>query len=80
MSAHLRSDVGMLQEDCALEILAAVQTGAQDEMAIQQRAGFAEKREKVFAHVVGRFDSLAPASFTLRASRLCRPRPRGSAL
>jgi len=26
------------------------------------------------------FDSLAPASFTLRASRLCRLRPRGSAL
>ena len=26
------------------------------------------------------FDSLTPASFTLRASRLCRSRPRGSAL
>jgi len=56
LSAHLRSDVGMLQEDCALEILAAMQSRAQNEMAFQQRTGFPEKREKIFVHfVVGRF-------------------------
>jgi hypothetical protein len=50
-SAHLRSDVGVLQENCALEILTAMQTGAQDEMAIQQSAGLTEKREEIFAHL-----------------------------
>jgi hypothetical protein len=46
----------MLQQDRALEIFAAMQAGAQNEMAIEQRAGFAEKREQIFAHfVVGRF-------------------------
>jgi hypothetical protein len=32
-----------------------VQTGAQNEVAIQQRTGLAKKGENVFAHFVGRF-------------------------
>jgi len=43
--ADLLGHVGMLKEQCALKILPAVQTGAQNEMAIEKRAGFAKKRE-----------------------------------
>ena len=50
--ANLRRDPGVLKENGALEILAAVQAGAQNEMAVEQRAGFAKKREKVFAHLI----------------------------
>src|SRR4029077_2604913 len=35
----------------ALEILATVQTRAQNEVAIQQRAGFAEQEKQIFAHL-----------------------------
>jgi hypothetical protein len=45
----------MLKKDRALEIFAAVQTGAQNKMAIEQGAGFAKKGEKIFTHaIVGR--------------------------
>jgi hypothetical protein len=40
----------MLKQQRALEVLAAVQTGAQDKVAIKQCAGFAKEREKIFAH------------------------------
>jgi hypothetical protein len=40
----------MLKQDRALEILSAMQTRAQNEMPIQQRAGLAKKREKIFTH------------------------------
>jgi len=50
LTAHVRSDFGVLQEDRALEILTAVQSGSQDKVAIEQRAGFAKKREEIFAH------------------------------
>jgi hypothetical protein len=41
-SADFCSDVRVLKKYCALEILPAVQAGAQNEMAIEQRPGFAE--------------------------------------
>ena len=50
-SAYLCGDVGVLKEQRALEILAAVQTGAQNEVAVQQRAGSAEKCQQIFAHL-----------------------------
>src|SRR5262249_46325569 len=66
LSAHLRSDVGVLQEDRTLEILAAMQARAQNEVAIQQRTGLAEKREKIFAHfVVGRLICSPPPASPL---------------
>ena len=41
----------MLKKQRALEILAAVQTRAQNEVAVQQRAGFAEKGQQIFVHL-----------------------------
>jgi hypothetical protein len=41
----------VLKKYRALEILPAVQAGAQNEVALEQRPGFAEKREEVFAHL-----------------------------
>jgi hypothetical protein len=41
-SADFCSDLRVLKEYRALEILPAVQTGAQNEMAIEQSPGFAE--------------------------------------
>ena len=41
-AADFRGDVGMLKKDRALKVLATVQTGAQNEVAIEQRAGFAK--------------------------------------
>jgi len=43
-------NVGMLEQQRALEILATVQTGAQDKVAIKKCAGFAKEREKIFAN------------------------------
>jgi hypothetical protein len=43
-------DLRMLKKKCALEILAAMQTGTQDEMTIEQRAGLVEEGEKIFDH------------------------------
>jgi hypothetical protein len=43
-----------------LEILAAVQTGAQNEVAIQQRTGLAKKGQNIFAHMVGRLTRSLP--------------------
>jgi hypothetical protein len=50
LPANLGRDVSVLQQDGALKILAAVQPGTQNEMTIEQRAGFAKKGEKVFWH------------------------------
>ncbi len=41
----------MLKKQRALEILAAVQTRAQNEVAVQQRAGFAKKGKEIVAHL-----------------------------
>ena len=50
-STNFCSDVGVLKKYGALEILAAVQAGPQNEMALEQSPGFAEKSEKVFVHL-----------------------------
>jgi len=50
-STHSRGDVGVLKEYRALKILPAVQTGPQNEVALEQSPGFAEKGEKIFAHL-----------------------------
>ena len=42
LSANFGGNVSMLEEKCALKILAAMQTGAQDKMAIEQGPGFAK--------------------------------------
>jgi hypothetical protein len=44
-STDLRSDVGVLKEYRALEILPAVKAGAQNEVAVEQSPGFPEKGE-----------------------------------
>ena len=49
-STDFCSDLGVLKEYRALEILPAVQAGAQNEVALEQSPGFAEKSEKIFAH------------------------------
>jgi hypothetical protein len=49
-SANTGGDVGILKKQRALEILPAVQTGTQNEMPVEQRAGFAKKSEQIFAH------------------------------
>jgi hypothetical protein len=49
-SAHVGGNVRVLKEQRALKKLAAVQTGAQDEMAVQQRAGLPEEREQILVH------------------------------
>jgi hypothetical protein len=51
-SADVRGDGGILQKQGALEELAAVQTAAEHEMAVQEGSGAAEKIED-FAHEVG---------------------------
>jgi hypothetical protein len=48
--AHLGSNVGMLKQQGALEKLAAMQTRTKDEVAVEQCAGFAKKREQILAH------------------------------
>ena len=50
-SADFCGDIRMLKKYCALEILPAVQAGAQNEMAIEERSGFAEKSEEIFVHL-----------------------------
>jgi hypothetical protein len=49
-STDFCSDFSVLKKYRALEILPAVQPGPQNEMAIEQSPGFAEKSEEVFAH------------------------------
>jgi hypothetical protein len=49
-SANIRSDVGVLKKQGALEKLAAVKARSQNEMAVEQRAGLAKKREQILAH------------------------------
>jgi hypothetical protein len=51
MSANLRGYVGVLKQQGALKKLAAVKTGPQNEVAVQQRAGLAEEREQIVAHL-----------------------------
>jgi len=48
--ANFSGDVGVLKEQCALEELPAVEARSQNEMAVEQRAGFAKKREQILAH------------------------------
>jgi hypothetical protein len=48
--ANGRRDVGMLQKERTLEELPAVQAGAQDKMAVEQRAGLPKEREQILAH------------------------------
>jgi len=43
-------DGHFLKRQRALEKLAAVQAGAQNEMAVEQRARLAKKREQILAH------------------------------
>jgi hypothetical protein len=43
---------GVLKEQCALKELAAVETGAENEMPIDQGAGIAEQLEEIFGHRV----------------------------
>ncbi len=49
-TANVSGDLCVLEKEGALEELPAVQTGAQNEMPVEQRAGFAEKREEIVAH------------------------------
>lgn len=44
--ANISCDAGVLEQQRALEELAAVQAGAQDEMPVEQRAGLPEEREE----------------------------------
>jgi hypothetical protein len=50
-SANIRRDRGVLQKDRALEELPAMQTGTQNEMAVEQGARLAEERKQVVAHL-----------------------------
>ena len=52
-STHLCGDPGMFKKQRALEILAAVQTRAQNEVAVQQGSGLAEKCKQIFTHFLG---------------------------
>ena len=45
-----RGDLGVLEEERALEKLPAVQARAEHEMSVEQRTGFAKKRQQIFAH------------------------------
>jgi hypothetical protein len=49
-SANVGGDVGMLQEQCALEKLPAVQARPQNEMTVEQSAGLSEEGEQIVAH------------------------------
>src|SRR5713101_2832538 len=51
--ADLFRNSWMLKQERALKILPAVQAGAQNKMAIQQRAGFPKECEQIFAHGLG---------------------------
>jgi len=42
LCAHGSGDVGVLQQDRALKILATVQTGTQNKVTVEQRTGFAK--------------------------------------
>ena len=54
--ADIRRDSCVLQEQGALKKLPAVQTRAQNEMPIEERARLAEKRKQIVAHAgCGRF-------------------------
>ena len=48
--ANSSGDVGVLKEQRALEELPAVEARSQNEMAVEQRAGLAKKREQILAH------------------------------
>ena len=50
-AANFRGDLCVLQEQGALEKLPAMQPGAQNEMAIEERARLAEERKQVVAHL-----------------------------
>src|SRR5205085_1474794 len=50
--ANIGRDVCMLEKQRTLEELPAMQTGAQDEMTVEERPGPAEKREQILAHLL----------------------------
>jgi hypothetical protein len=50
--ANVGSDVRVLQEQRTLEELPAVQAGAQNEMAVEQRPSLPEEREKIVGHLL----------------------------
>src|SRR5438067_3275174 len=50
-AAHLCSDLGVLKKQRALEIFAAVQTRAQNEVAVQQGSGLTKYRKEIFVHL-----------------------------
>jgi hypothetical protein len=50
LAADARRDLGMLEEERTLEELPAVQARAEQEMSVEQRARFSEKRQQIVAH------------------------------
>jgi hypothetical protein len=49
-SANVGGDVGVLEEERALEELPAMQARPQNEMAVEQSPGLSEEREQIVAH------------------------------
>jgi hypothetical protein len=49
-TANVRRNICVLKKQRALKILATVQTGAQDEMTIEQRTCLSKQCEQVFVH------------------------------
>jgi hypothetical protein len=49
--ANFSGDVGVLEEKGTLEKLPAMKSRPQDEMTVEERAGFPEEREQVLAHL-----------------------------
>jgi hypothetical protein len=50
-STHALCNLRVLKQESALKELAAMQFGTQDEMLVQQRPRFAEKREQLVAQL-----------------------------
>ena len=67
--ADLLGDLGVAQQEGALEKFPAVQAGAEDKMAVEEGAGLAEEIEKfVLGHDAGAFTKERFASWRLRNS------------
>jgi hypothetical protein len=62
-AADMRRHVRILQEQRALEKLAAVPAGAEDEMTVEQSAGFAKESQQIVAHF---WENLLPGSIADR--------------
>jgi len=76
--ANVGGDLGMLKEKCTLKVLPAVQTGAQNEMTIEQRTGLPKQAKQVFAHLgsarIVRATFGAPAECTTSIQGVFRPK------